>query len=375
MFSFIRQPRVRLVFISLVVLLLASDCTQRIPLALIRLPPGFHISIYAYVPNAREMTLGARGTVFVGSAIAGAVWALVDSPHHDRPNRQYLIAQGLDYPTGIAFADGALYIAAMNRILRLDQIEQHLTRPPRPALVTDRLPTDREHGWKFIAFGPDHKLYLQIGAPCDTCLADLNHYAIIMRMNPDGSQQEVYAKGIRNSVGFDWSPVDHVLWFTNNGRDYLGDLQPPDELGRAPVKGLNFGFPFCHAGTPDPYWGHGHHCLDEFTPPVLALPAHVAPLGMRFYTGRMFPAAYRNGIFIAEHGSGSWTRRSKIGYRVTWAGLKGAQAVEYQIFAEGWQQGETDWGRPADVQVMPDGSLLVADDLAGVIYRITYQGR
>jgi glucose/arabinose dehydrogenase len=373
MFGFVLPSRARLAALSLAVLFLASDCTQRIPLYLVRLPPGFHISIYAYVPNAREMALGRRGTVFVGSALSGAVYALVGRRQQGRVARQYLVARGLDYPTGIAFANGALYIAAMNRLLRLDQIEQHLARPPRPVLVTDRLPTDREHGWKFIALGPDHKLYLQIGAPCDTCLADPNHYALILRMNLDGSQQEVYARGIRNSVGFDWSPIDHTLWFTGNGRDYLGDRLPPDELGRAPVKGLDFGFPFCHAGTPDPYWGRGHHCRTEFTPPALALPAHVAPLGMRFYTGRMFPPVYRNGIFIAEHGSGSWTRRNKIGYRVTWVTVKGRQATAYRVFAAGWQQGETDWGRPADVLVMPDGSLLVSDDQAGVVYRIDYQ--
>lgn len=373
MFGFVLPLRARLAVLSLVVLFLASDCTQRIPLYRVRLPPGFHISIYAYVPNAREMTLGRRGTVFVGSAIAGAVYALVDRRQQGRAARQYLVAQGLDYPTGIAYANGSLYIAAMNRLLRLDQIEQHLAHPPRPVLVTDRLPTDREHGWKFIAFGPDHKLYVQIGAPCDTCLADLNHYALILRMNPDGSQQEVYARGIRNSVGFDWSPIDQALWFTSNGRDYLGDRLPPDELGRAPVKGLNYGFPFCHAGTPDPYWGRGHQCRTEFSPPALALPAHVAPLGMRFYTGRMFPPAYRNGIFIAEHGSGSWTRRSKIGYRVTWVAVNGRQATAYRVFAAGWQQGESDWGRPVDVLVMPDGSLLVSDDQAGVVYRITYR--
>jgi glucose/arabinose dehydrogenase len=246
--SFLFYPAARLCYVSLLVLLFASDCTQSIPFYLVRLPPGFHISIYAYVPNAREMALGTRGTVFVGSAIAGAVYALIDSAHHGHAAREYLIAKGLDYPTGIAFANGALYIAAMNRILRLDQIERQLSRPPKPVLVTDRLPTDREHGWKFLAFGPDHKLYLQIGAPCDTCLADPNHYALILRMNPNGGQQEVYARGIRNSVGFDWSPIDHALWFTSNGRDYLGDLLPPDEVGRAPVKGLNYGFPFCHAG-------------------------------------------------------------------------------------------------------------------------------
>jgi len=239
--------------------------------------------------------------------------------------------------------------------------------------VSDRFPSDTQHGWKFIAFGPDGKLYVPVGAPCNICEPDADRYATIMRMNRDGSGLEVYARGVRNSVGFDWDPATGELWFTDNGRDWLGDDAPPDELNRAPKPGMHFGYPYCHGGMiPDPEYGHRRPCHD-FTAPEQNLGPHVASLGMRFYTGKMFPPSYRNQIFIAEHGS--WNRSSKIGYRVTLVRLENGKAIAYEPFATGWLQGEKAWGRPADVLVMADGSLLVSDDYAGAIYRISYAAK
>jgi glucose/arabinose dehydrogenase len=281
-----------------------------------------------------------------------------------------VIAKGLDSPNGVAFRDGALYVAEISRVLRFDAIEERLTAPTPPVVVNDRFPGDAHHGWKYIAFGPDGWLYVPVGAPCNICESADDRYASIMRMKPDGQQLEVFARGIRNTVGFDWHPQSRVLWFTDNGRDWMGDDQPPDTLNRAPEKGLTFGFPYCHAGDiPDPEYGGKHRCT-EFTPPDIKLGPHVAALGMKFYTAGMFPPQYRNSIFIAEHGS--WNRSVPIGYRLTRVTLNGNRAERYEVFAEGWLQGETAWGRPVDVMVMPDGALLVSDDRAGAIYRIAY---
>jgi glucose/arabinose dehydrogenase len=272
-------------------------------------------------------------------------------------------------PSGITFRDGALYVAEISRVLRYDNIESQLRNPPKPVVVNDKFPSDRHHGWKFIAFGPDNMLYVPVGAPCNICRPDERH-GVIMRMNVDGSGLEVFATGVRNSVGFDWHPVTKELWFTDNGRDEMGDDIPPDELNYAPRKGMNFGFPDCHAGSiPDPEFGKTP--CSAFTPPALNLTPHGAAIGMRFYTGSMFPPAYRNQIFIAEHGS--WNRSTPIGYRVMVARLEGNKSVKYEPFAEGWLQGARAWGRPADVLVMPDGALLVSDDYANTIYRIAYR--
>ncbi len=342
-----------------------------LPVATLRLPPGFTAEVVARVPNARAMTLGAAGTLFVGSASAGKVYALTLPPPGTKGEAvTNVIASGLREPAGVAFRDGALYVSAVSRILRFDDIERRLADPPPPVVVSDRFPTDGHHGRKFIAFGPDGKLYVPVGAPCNICEPDPDRYANIMRMNRDGSGLEVYARGLRNSVGFDWDPRTGELWFTSNGRDWLGDDSPPDTLNHAPAAGLHFGFPYCHGGTlSDPEFGTRRPC-SAFRPPAQNLGPHVAALGMRFYTGTQFPAAYRNRIFIAEHGS--WNRSRKIGYRVTMVTLDGNKAVRYEPFAEGWLQRESAWGRPADVQVAPDGSLLVSDDHAGAIYRIRY---
>lgn len=343
-------------------------------LSLIRLPDGFSISLYAsHVPNARSLALGERGTVFVGTRSEGSVYALVDGDADHKAEKVVRLADGLFAPNGVAFRDGALYVAEIHRILRFDDIEARLDNPPQPVVVNGELPTDRWHGWKFIGFGPDGKLYVPVGAPCNVCTRADERYASLLRMNADGSAVEVFARGIRNTVGFDWHPHTGELWFTDNGRDNLGDDVPPDELNRAPQAGLHFGFPYCHAGRiPDPEFGRSRSCGD-FTGTAQELGPHVAAIGMRFYTGTMFPAAYHNQIFIAEHGS--WNRSDPIGYRISLVRLKDNAPISYEIFAQGWLQGRSAWGRPADVLVMPDGALLVSDDRADVVYRISYEGQ
>lgn len=342
-------------------------------LDLIELPPGFVIEVYASdVPGARSLALGPGGTVFAGSKRPGKVYALPDRDGDRLADESITIASGLDVPNGVALRDGALYVAEISRVLSFDDIEAHLDDPPDPVVVNDGFPTERLHGWKFIAFGPDGMLYIPVGAPCNVCEEDDERFASIMRMNPDGSGPEVFAHGVRNSVGFDWHPETGELWFTDNGRDRLGDDLPPDELNHAPRAGLHFGFPYCHGGDiPDPRYGAERAC-SEFTPPAQRLGPHVASIGMRFYTGASFPEKYWNGIFIAEHGS--WNRSEKIGYRVTFVQLEGDEAVSYEPFARGWLQGEDAWGRPSDLLVMPDGSLLVSDDRVGAVYRISYAG-
>ena len=343
-----------------------------IQLDTIELPEGFEIHVYADgVDNARQMALGREGTLFVGSRRAGRVHAVVDSDGDYRADTVHLIADGLQMPSGVAFRDGSLYVAAISRVLRFDGIEASLENPPAPELVSDAFPDDEWHGWKFIDFGPDGMLYVPVGAPCNVCLRD--GYAGIKRMRPDGGGLEDYVQGVRNTVGFDWDPVSGDLWFTDNGRDHLGDNRPPDELNHVTEQGQHFGFPFCHGGDiPDPEWGKRRDC-DEFRPPAQKLGPHVAAIGMTFYTGEQFPTAYRGDVLIAEHGS--WNRSEKIGYRVTRVTLNEArEPVAYAPFASGWLQGEQAWGRPADVLVLPDGSLLVSDDEADAIYRIHYAG-
>ncbi len=338
-------------------------------LSAIKLPPGFAISVYAdNVPEARSLALSPSGVLFVGTRREGRVYAVLDQNKDLRADRVITVAEGLEMPNGVALWDGDLYVAEVHRILRFRDIESRLDAPPAPEIVYDRFPKDRSHGWKFIRFSPDGRLYVPVGAPCNACLRDEKVYSTITRLNRDGSGFEFFAHGVRNSVGFDWHPQTGVLWFTENGRDWMGDDQPPDELNRAPVKGLHFGFPYCHGGTlGDPELGSVRSC-DQFTAPMVRLGAHVAALGMRFYTGSMFPGDYRNQIFIAEHGS--WNRRQKSGYRVTLVRMKGEEILGYEPFARGWRIGNSAWGRPVDIEVMQDGSLLVSDDRNGVVYRI-----
>ena len=352
----------------------AGAADDALPLDRIKLPPGFSIELHARVPGARALAFGANGTLFAGS-VDGHVYAI--APERDGNERAAplvrTIASGLRDPSGIAFHDGALYVSAVSRIVRFDDIERRLDSPPAPRVVTERLPADASHGRKFIAFGPDDKLYVAVGAPCNICEPDPDRYAAILRMNADGSNIETFARGIRNSVGFDWDPKTRELWFTSNGRDWLGDDAPPDTLNHAARAGQHFGYPYCHAGTiADPEFGAKRPC-NAFTPPAQPLGPHVAALGMRFYAGTQFPERYRGQIFIAEHGS--WNRSRKIGYRVTLVRIDGARKpIAYETFAEGWLQDERAWGRPADVAVAPDGSLMVSDDTAGAIYRIRYRG-
>ncbi len=365
------MPAMRRLIPFLLALLAVPAAANALPLERIKLPPGFVIALFARVDNARGMALGAENTLFVGSMRAGKVHAVKFDAAY-RATQTHLVAEGLQLPVGVAFRDGALYVSAVSRILRFDGIEKKLASPPPPVAVRDDLPRETHHGWKFIAFGPDGRLYVPVGAPCNICEPDPERYAGILRTDVGKSAGwEVFARGVRNSVGFAWHPETQELWFTDNGRDRLGDDVPPDELNHAPRAGMHFGYPYCHGGTlADPEFGNKRPCAD-FVPPVRNLGPHVAALGMRFYTGAMFPPAYRNQVFIAEHGS--WNRSTKIGYRVSLVRLQEGKAVGYETFAEGWLQGESAWGRPADVLVLPDGSLLVSDDHAGAIYRITYK--
>jgi glucose/arabinose dehydrogenase len=337
----------------------------------ITLPPGFQIAVYAAdVPNARQMALGPPGIVFVGSLGEGKVYAVVDKNGSHRADEVHVLARGLEMPSGVAFRDGALYVGAVSRILRFPDVARDLRQPPKPEVVTTAYPSDRHHGWKFIAFGPDGRLYVPVGAPCNVCEPPGPLYASITRLDLAGGRPEVVARGVRNSVGFDFHPQTGELWFTDNGRDLLGDDQPPDELNHLTKAGEHFGFPYCHGdGIRDPQHNGGRSC-EQFTAPARLLGPHVAAIGMRFYTGRMFPEKYRGGIFIAEHGS--WNRSTPIGYRVSFVKIEGGRAVSYEPFAEGWLKGGVAAGRPADVLVMPDGSLLVSDDKAGRIYRISH---
>ncbi|WP_042884514.1 PQQ-dependent sugar dehydrogenase [Cupriavidus necator] len=364
---------VRRMFVLGIVLLAGASALRALatlPLDQVRLPPGFRIDLVTDdVPGARAMAMSPSGTLFVGSLSEGKVYAVSD-PLGGKP-RVRVVANGLRAPAGVAFRDGSLYASSVSKIVRLDNIESRLDDPPAPVVVSDRFPTEAHHGWKFIAFGPDGYLYVPVGAPCNVCAPDENRYANIMKMKPDGSDLQVVARGVRNTVGFDWHPATRELWFTDNGRDRMGDDVPDDELNRATAAGQHFGYPYCHAGNvADPEYGSKRQC-SEFVPPVARLGAHVAALGMRFYTGTQFPPAYRNSVFIAEHGS--WDRSEPSGYRVVSVALDGSgKAVRQEVFAQGWLRGRKPWGRPADVLVAPDGSLLVSDDLAGAIYRIRY---
>ncbi|HEY7112661.1 MAG TPA: PQQ-dependent sugar dehydrogenase [Thermoanaerobaculia bacterium] len=365
-----RGPALRAIVLAASVLAAAGAAggEKALPLEKIKLPPGFHIAVYSRVPDARSMALAPGGTLFVGTREHEVYAVRRGTP--ERGGEVVTLLKGLDTPNGVAVRGGALYVAEISRILRYDAIESHLGDPGKPAVVRADFPRDKHHGWKFIAFGPDGWLYVPVGAPCNICESKDPVYAAIHRLKPDGSARELYASGVRNTVGFDWSPETQALWFTDNGRDWLGDDRPPDELDTAPRAGLHFGYPYCHGGDiPDPEYGSKHPCSD-FTPPAIRLGPHVAGLGMRFYTGAMFPPEYKNQIFIAEHGS--WNRRTKIGYRVSLVRLEGGRAVRYETFAEGWLSGSSVWGRPVDVLVMPDGALLVSDDDAGAIYRISY---
>ena len=352
---------------------LATTALAAPPVDRIKLPPGFRISVFADdVDNARSLALGDRGTVFVSTRSEGSVYALPDANRDGRADEVITIARGLNSPNGVAFRNGSLYVAEISGILRYDNIEGSLKNPPKPVVVSDKFPRDGHHGWKFIAFGPDGLLYVPVGAPCNICEVNPDVYAAIHRMQPDGTRLETFARGIRNTVGFDWHPETKEMWFNEHGRDMMGDDMPSCELNNAPKAGMHFGFPYCHQGdTPDPEFGSKRACT-EFTPPALKQGGHVAPNGLRFYSGKMFPAEYKNRIFIAQHGS--WNRSTKSGYKVIMVTLKGDNRTveKSETFAEGWLDNDRAWGRPVDLLQLPDGSLLISDDAANAVYRVTY---
>jgi glucose/arabinose dehydrogenase len=354
------------------------------PLASLVLPAGFHAEVFAdKVENARTMVLAPGGTVFVGSRTAGKVHALVDRNGDRKAERVVVIASGLDQPNGLAMRNGALYVATASRLLRFDDIEKHLKAPPAPVTLRSDLPNPKQgHTWKFIAFGPDDMLYMSVGAPCNVCTSP-THVSAIVRMKPDGTETAVFAEGVRNSVGFDWHPVTRELWFTDNGRDMLGDDVPNDELNVAWKAGLHFGFPYCHQGdVADPEFGAQRACSTT-EPPVQKLGPHVAALGLTFYTGSMFPASYKNAAVVAL--DGSWNRSTPSGYRVMVARTEGRRVTGYENLVQGFMPeggtsappgrtaGGSALGRPVDVLQLPDGSILISDDAANRVIRVTYR--
>lgn len=341
-------------------------------LSRLTLPAGFAIEVWADgLANARSLALGDGGTVFVGTRSGGNVYAVIAAADGKRQVRTVL--RDLNMPNGIAFRDGALFVGEVDRIRRYDAAAL-LGQTATAGVEIAKLPKEKHHGWRYLGFGPDGKLYVPVGAPCNVCDRDREDYATILRMNADGSQREVVARGVRNSVGFTWHPQTRELWFTDNGRDMLGDDVPACELNRVSKLGEHFGFPFCHQGdVSDPEFGKLRAC-GTAVPPVQKLGPHVAPLGVKFYTGKQFPPEFRGQVFIAEHGS--WNRSTPIGYRVMRVKLQGNKAVEYQPFITGWLAADRKVsGRPVDLLELADGSMLLSDDMAGVIYRITYRAR
>ncbi|MGX9460520.1 PQQ-dependent sugar dehydrogenase [Shewanella sp. A14] len=341
-----------------------------LPLHKIKLPAGFTIETYAEnIENARQMAQGDNGTVFVGSRKAGNVYALIDSDNDFKADKKIVIATDLFMPSGLAYHNGSLYVAEVDKIWRYPNIETSLPDIPKPELVYNKLPNKSHHGWKFITFGPDGKLYIPVGAPCNVCESELP-FATILQMDIATKQVSIIAEGVRNSVGFDFHPQTNELWFTDNGRDMMGDDLPDDELNRVSQTGQHFGFPYIHnTDIADPDFTNPKIAKLN-TPPVLALGAHVAALGMEFYQGTQFPAAYHDNILIAQHGS--WNRSNKVGYRIMQVVLNGNTVSAYKPFATGWLGGEESWGRPVDVMTLTDGSILVSDDFANAIYRINY---
>jgi glucose/arabinose dehydrogenase len=353
-----------------------DEPVSELPLQKLNLPEGFKIEVYAdKVEGARSMAMGDNGTLFVGTRNDKTVYAIQDLDKDYKADHIKVLDSTMEVPNGIAFKDGSLYVAEVDRLLRYDNIESQLDSIPEPVVVYDDYPTEFHHGWKYIAFGPDNKLYVPVGAPCNICDSTVSdkRYATITRMDPDGSNREIYAHGVRNSVGFTWHPETKELWFTDNGRDMLGDDIPPCELNRVTEAGQHFGYPYCHGGVvKDPEFGDQYPCSD-FVAPVQAMGAHVAPLGVKFNTGNMFPEKYRNMAFIAEHGS--WNRSKKVGYRISLVTLENNTATSYETFLDGWldEEKQEAFGRPVDMLFLKDGSLLISDDYGDAIYRVSYE--
>jgi glucose/arabinose dehydrogenase len=355
---------------------LTGRAAKDLPIDRLRVPAGFKVEVWAEgIPEARSLALGDKGTVFVSNRISKNVYAVID---RDGRREVKTLLKGLNSPNGVAFGKGTLYVAERGRIVRYDGVEERLDDPPEPRVVIDGLDPRQQpgHFWKFLALGPDGKLYFNIGSPQNITMPTYSE-ATIVRVDPGSGILEDYAFGVRNSVGFDWHPRTRQLWFTEHARDWLSEDLPSDELNVVKRKGEHFGFPYCHQGNVlDPEYGKGRSCA-EFTPPVLNLGGHVAPLGMRFYTGKMFPAAYRDSMFIAQHGS--WNRSIKQGYNVIRVTIDGKGKAESEPFLEGFLVDERAdppmWGRPVDVLVMHDGALLVSDDYNGILYRVSYAGK
>lgn len=355
-----------------------SNAAAEVYLDKIKLPENFSIELWAAeVPNARSMTISEDGIVFVGNRQEDKVYALVDENQDGKADTKYTLADDLRMPNGVAYKNGDLYVAEVNRILKFKDIKNNLSTPSYE-VIYDQYPTEGHHGWKFISFGPDGKLYVPVGAPCNICESENEIFASITRIDVDAPnpKPEVFAHGVRNSVGFDWNPKTGNLWFTDNGRDMMGDDIPDCELNVAKEAGEHFGYPYWHAGTvKDPEFGSKGKEQSFYTAPAAKLGAHTAPLGMRFYQGNMFPSSYQNQIILAKHGS--WNRSKKSGYLVAVEKLDANnKVIGEEIFASGWldEASQEVWGRPVDVQMLPDGSLLISDDMAGVIYRVTYNG-
>jgi len=341
---------------------------DKLPTAQLKLPPGFKIEVYASgIANARSLRVGDKGTVFVGTRFGNKVTAIVKK---DGKTELKTVASGLYRPNGLAYHNGTLYIAELSQISKIDNVENVLDNPPKPTVIYSDLPKDEAHGWKFIAIGPDNKLYIPVGQPGNNVLHDKDH-GQIRRINLDGTGRETVALGVRNTVGFDWHPVSKQLYFSDNGRDWLSEDVPEDELNRVTKVGQDFGAPYCYQGNMlDPEFGWGHSC-SEFTPPVALTGPHSAGLGLRFYTGNMFPKDYKNAIILARHGS--WNRSKKFGGDVVVIKLnKDGTVHSIEPFITGFLVDNKYIGRPVDVQQLADGSLLLSDDWNGVVYRITY---
>jgi glucose/arabinose dehydrogenase len=343
--------------------------SDKLPLAKLKLPKNFNIEVYASeMVNARSLRISDKGTVFVSTRLSDTIYAVTNK---NGKREVKPLVTGLYRPNGIALHNGTLYIAELNKISKIDNVEDHLDDASKPTVIYDDLPSDEPHGWKFLTVGPDNKLYFNIGAPCNICMPPPTH-AQIRRINLDGSGMEVVARGIRQVVGMDWHPLLNQLYFTENQRDWLSEDLPQDKLNRLAHPGQdNFGFPYCHQGDiADQQFGWGHSC-DEFTKPIALLGPHSAPLGMRFYTGQMFPKEYRNAIFIARHGS--WNKSKKIGGDIVVAKLNPDGTVKsIEPFITGFLENNNYVGRPVDIELMKDGSMLLSDDWNGAVYRITY---
>ena len=371
--------------IPLLLVALCSSCGRKEAedyVSALDLPPGFHMEVFATnVPEARQLALTDSGVVFVGSRHLGTVSAVMDYDSDWKADEVLTIATGLRQPSGIALNGNDLYVAAIDRVLVYRDIATQLPRVPTADVVTDALPKDEHHGWKYLKFGPDGQLYFGVGAPCDSCLSQDARHGTIMRLDPASGELEIYARGVRNTLGFDWHPIDEQMWFAENGQDDLGDYLPPDEINLVETVGQNFGFPFYYGNNVAVRMPSGAVAPAQVDVPKLELTAHTAPLGMTFYRGQQFPSSYRNALFIAEHGSNG-AQNIRAGYRLSLVRWESG-SVTYEPLTPSWtfatlgsvlrgMKGYV-WGRPTDVAEAPDGSLLISDDAAGAIYRLSYQ--